>query len=95
MDNHSSLEGITVKKNLMHGREHGNKLSKILLKWNWGYDYQGALRTFSGPMTQKIKWMKEKTDTIFAFLPPQKMRDRNKNDNIKILIFLICKMYKE
>lgn len=24
----------------MHGREHGNKLSKILLKRNWGYDYQ-------------------------------------------------------
>lgn len=94
MNNHSRLESITVKKNLMYGREDDNKPSKILLKWNWGYDYQGALRTFSGPVTQKIKWMEERTDRIFAFLHPQKIRDKNHNVNIEILTFLIYRCTK-
>lgn len=95
MNNHSRLESITVKKNLMYGREDDNKPSKILLKWNWGYGYQGALRTFSGPMTQKIKWMEERTDRIFAFQHPQKIKRQksqcqHRNSNISDI-----QMYKE
>lgn len=57
-NDHSRAESIEVEKSLCYSRKHANKLSKILLKWNWIYAYQGALRTFSGPRNQKVNEQK-------------------------------------
>lgn len=63
----SRVESIKVEKNLCYGREYTNKLNKILLKWNWGYAYQGAVRAFTEVAIQKMKLtVGEGPERIFA-----------------------------